>query len=118
MIRLVVTGSRDYVHKSIVRREILALGKENIEILIHGDARGLDTLAKEVGEEEGIPTQAEPCTDEEWRTLGKKAGVLRNQRMIDKYKPTYGLAFPLPGSRGTWDMVNRMKAANIPYKVV
>jgi hypothetical protein len=34
--------------------------------------------------------------------------------MLDEGKPHCVLAFPLPSSRGTWDMVRRAKAAGLP----
>src|SRR5262249_16770583 len=41
----------------------------------------------------------------EWDELGKKAGPLRNQRMLDEGKPDLVVAFP--GGGGTKDMVRR-----------
>jgi len=40
----------------------------------------------------------------EWDELGKKAGPLRNQRMLDEGKPDLVVAFP--GGGGTKDMVS------------
>jgi hypothetical protein len=31
--------------------------------------------------------------------------------------PTVGYAYPLPQSRGTWDMVRKLKLANVPVFV-
>jgi len=40
------------------------------------------------------------------------AGPRRNARMLEKSRPTKGIAFP--GGRGTADMVRRLKAAGVP----
>lgn len=46
-----------------------------------------------------------------WKSHGKGAGPIRNQKMIDEGKPDLVLAFP--GGRGTADMVRRAKAAGV-----
>jgi len=51
-----------------------------------------------------------------WKELGKRAGVIRNQRMVDA-RANICLAFPTIESRGTWDCVRRAKEAGIPVKV-
>jgi len=48
--------------------------------------------------------------DADWK-LGKKAGPLRNQRMIDEGRPDLVVAFP--GGKGTADMVRRAEAAGV-----
>jgi len=47
----------------------------------------------------------------EWDELGKKAGPLRNQRMLDEGKPDLVVAFP--GGGGTKDMVRRAVKAGV-----
>ena len=47
----------------------------------------------------------------EWDEIGKKAGPLRNQRMLDEGKPDLVVAFP--GSGGTKDMVRRAVKAGV-----
>lgn len=49
----------------------------------------------------------------EWRRLGRAAGPIRNQRMIDEYKPTECMAFP--GGSGTNDMLKRARAAGLDW---
>lgn len=44
------------------------------------------------------------------------AGPLRNQYMVNLGADEC-LAFPLPGSRGTWDCVRRARAAGIPVVI-
>jgi len=46
-----------------------------------------------------------------WAELGRKAGPIRNQQMLDEGKPNLVVAFP--GGRGTADIVRRARAAGI-----
>lgn len=47
----------------------------------------------------------------DWKTLGKAAGPIRNQMMVEVGKPDLVVAFP--GGRGTADMISRAKAAGV-----
>jgi hypothetical protein len=44
----------------------------------------------------------------DWKTHGKAGGPIRNQMMLDDYKPQVVIAFP--GGSGTADMVRRAHA--------
>jgi hypothetical protein len=116
-----VTGSRDWTDAGKVRsafrdaQEIaLTRFRQRIDsgsvVLILGDGNGLDTIADEIGREEFFwETITYPA---DWKQHGKAAGPIRNQQMVDT-KPDLVLAFPLPGSRGTWDAVERAEAKGI-----
>ena len=47
----------------------------------------------------------------DWAKHGRKAGPIRNQRMIDEGRPDLVVAFP--GGTGTADMVERARVAGI-----
>ncbi len=53
----------------------------------------------------------------DWDRLGKAAGPVRNQAMVTS-GGDLGVAFPHPDSRGTWDCVDRMRAAKIHAIIV
>lgn len=72
--------------------------------IIHGDARGADQIAGEWGRRMAIGVVAIPA---DWSGHGMKAGPLRNQLMLDTYKPAVVIAFP--GGQGTADMVRRSR---------
>lgn len=80
--------------------------------IIHGAARGADSLAAAWADRMAIDCQPFPA---DWRAHGKKAGPIRNQQMLDEGKPHAVVAFP--GGRGTADMVRRANAAKV-YPVV
>jgi hypothetical protein len=114
---LMVTGARAWTDydklRNCIRELQVAVAAEyrgeNINwVLVHGGAAGADNLAGCAGRELGFKVQACPVTSEQWRTLGKKAGVLHSQYMIDNYKPHYALAFVRGESRGTHDCIRRL----------
>lgn len=76
-------------------------------IIIEGEARGADTLAKVSAERMGIQVKGYPA---DWNTHGKSAGVIRNQKMLDD-NPDIGLVLAftdnIETSKGTKDMVTR-----------
>lgn len=69
---------------------------------------GADGLADKWAKRFGIDVQPEPA---DWDTHGKSAGPIRNQTMLNKYKPIFVVAFP--GGRGTADMVAKARRAEI-----
>ena len=103
-MRLLVTGGRDFDDVEFVVTHLTRLaGVRDISCVIHGAARGVDTVAAFWADEMGIPHI--PCRAE-WRDDGpRKAGPIRNQYMLDTYYPDACFAFP--GGTGTADMVER-----------
>lgn len=110
MTRLLVCGGRDYHDAATVSHTLdRVLRERGIAVLIHGAARGADTLAAEWAKATGVPVMDFPA---DWKRDGKAAGPLRNQRMLDEGKPSACVAFR--GGRGTADMVRRCEAAGVP----
>lgn len=83
--------------------------KHAIQVVIHGAARGADSLAGEWARKRGIAELACPA---DWKAHGKAAGPIRNQQMINDACPDAAVAFP--GGTGTADMVARLTMAGIP----
>lgn len=129
-VRLLVCGGREYgslppfdspyttytAAKAKVDRETLylervldaALKIYDIEVVIHGAARGADRLAGEWAKKRGIPDIGKPAN---WNRDKKAAGPIRNQAMLDEDRPSLVIAFP--GGNGTTDMVTRSRKAGI-----
>jgi hypothetical protein len=106
-MRLLVSGSREFDDKA----KMLSIIQDiNPTLIIHGAAKGADTLAGEIGDELGIPVDPYPA---KWSLYGKAAGPIRNQQMLDEGKPDLVIAFPTEGCRGTWDMVRRAIKADV-----
>ncbi|AGI61742.1 hypothetical protein PBI_ISCA_62 [Mycobacterium phage Isca] len=113
--RVLVTGSRDWKDRTTVwaalRQELEQFGSL---VVVHGAARGADDIADrwawgmaQAGYQ--VHVEAHPA---DWDGLGKAAGVIRNQQMVDLGADICH-AFPLPGSIGTWDCIGRAEAAGI-----
>lgn len=68
---------------------------------------GADRMARKFGAWADIPVETFPA---DW-SLGKKAGPIRNRKMIEKGKPDLVVAFE--GGRGTANMVEQARAAGI-----
>lgn len=103
-----VTGGRDYRDKERLYR-VLDAFRHEFDVLRHGGARGADTLAHTWAQDRGVQTDRMPA---EWKRLGRAAGPIRNQEMIDKApRPILCIAFP--GGDGTAHMCWRIKQAGI-----
>ena len=107
-MRVLVTGSRDWKNIGIVR-DTLQVTAQDGATLVHGGAKGLDTIAGQVAEQLGYVVEVHPA---DWSS-GKRAGIERNAKMV-ALGADYCFAFPLPQSIGTWDCAKRAKAAGIP----
>lgn len=85
-----------------------AWGWSKPTMLVHGGARGADRWAGIWADKRGYKCEV---VHADWKRHGKGAGPIRNQAMLDKYKPSYAVQFP--GGRGTADMVYRLNEAGI-----
>lgn len=107
-LRVLVCGGRDYHDAGHIFETLDNLHSERgIVCVIEGGALGADEWAAMWAEMTETPRQRFKAN---W-SLGRKAGPIRNQRMIDEGKPDLVVAFP--GGRGTADMVKRAKAAGL-----
>lgn len=108
--RLLATGSRHYRSARTVRNALDPYRGQNLTLVV-GDAPGLDTIAYGVWTSWGeIPVRIAA----DWIRYGNHAGPIRNQQMVNLGGYIACLAFPLIGSRGTWDCVARARRAHIP----
>jgi YspA, cpYpsA-related SLOG family len=108
-MRVLVCGGRQFEDCDTLNAGLDKLHHEHrITLVIAGGARGADTLAEEWAKAVGLP-----CTvyRADWEKLGRKAGPIRNQQMLDEGRPDLVVAFP--GRRGTADMVGRARSAGI-----
>jgi hypothetical protein len=108
--RVLVCGGRDY-HDAKHVWDVLDLvhAKRGVAVLIHGAARGADCIAAAWAADRSVPAEAYPA---DWQRDGKRAGPMRNAKMLAEGKPDVVVAFP--GGRGTADMVRRAQSAGLP----
>lgn len=117
-MRILVCGSRTFTDGQFVWDVLRAYKLHGVYCVIQGGARGADASAKSWASANNVPCHEYPA---DWKKHGKKAGVLRNQRMLDECEPDVVLAFvdkPLEESKGTADMVRRATRANVPTYVL
>jgi hypothetical protein len=117
-MRVLVCGSRKAANEMAVWQAldfVRALlpsttipGAGDITEVIVGDATGIDAYAQSWAIERGVQARQFRAA---WDKLGRAAGPLRNQRMIEA-RPDVVLAFP--GGRGTGDMTRRARLAGVP----
>jgi hypothetical protein len=108
-IAVLVCGGRDYADRERVFSLLdLAHAASEFSCVIHGCARGADTLAGDWAEVRNIPVERYPAL---WEQHGRRAGSVRNQLMLTDGKPDLVIAFP--GGAGTADMIRRSKAAGL-----
>lgn len=112
---VLVTGSRDWDNEHIVRKALSTL--PNKSTIIHGGARGADTIAGKIANEllyEVIVYRAD------WKRYGMGAGVIRNQHMLDD-NPIIDIVFAFSNhfedSRGTRDMIKRCTKRDLLIKL-
>ena len=106
-MRVLVCGGRNYRDVRSVFASLDGL-KPSPSFIIHGGATGADACAAEWARKRMIESKAYHAA---WRTHGRAAGPIRNQRMLDHGRPELVVAFP--GGSGTADMVRRAKAAGV-----
>jgi hypothetical protein len=79
-----------------------------IDVLIHGGAKGADSIAGLWAAQRNIRVDVFKA---DWKALGKRAGPVRNARMLFEGKPDLVVAFP--GGIGTLNMISQAKAAGV-----
>jgi hypothetical protein len=104
--RFAVTGGRNFDDKKHVFDTLDAIRSHYIDvILVVGDAKGADALARKWAKKRGVPVEV---YEADW-AFGASAGPMRNARILLQGDPSILVAFP--GGRGTLDMINRTKRA-------
>lgn len=129
-MRLLICGSREWGvlftaftpqerNERLEEQELVRLVIEqlNPDLIIEGGAKGADYEASRVAKELAITFMEFPAN---WSKWGKRAGMVRNQKMLEDGKPDYILAFhrDISKSKGTADMIRRAKRNGIPYLLI
>lgn len=108
-MRVLVCGGRNFHDRRAVDDALDRLHqKRGIDFLIVGGTSGADYLAWQWAEGLGVPCGVYNAA---WKEHGRRAGPLRNQRMLDDGKPDGVVAFP--GGSGTADMITRARRVGL-----
>lgn len=123
-MRILVCGDRNWDDEALINKVLfeywlLWLESETPEddfVIIHGAARGADSIAGKIARRQSVKEEAYPA---EWDKYHKAAGPIRNQQMLTEGRPTLVLAFHdnIEKSKGTRDMVDKAKRAGIETRV-
>ena len=96
-MKVLVSGGRDFDDLSMLMDRLDRLhAMHPITKLIHGGARGVDTMAGQWADVYGIPVEVYPA---DWKKYGKSAGYRRNAQMLREGEPDEVVVFP--GGKGT-----------------
>lgn len=123
MVRVLVTGSRDWYDEGLVREELdriwdRCLPFEMITVVHGGCPTGADKYAaKWVDSTRAYEINVtEEIFPADWEKHGRSAGPIRNREMVDS-GPEYFLAFVRNGSPGAMGTVNLCRQDRIPGAV-
>lgn len=108
-MKALVCGGRDFTDRDALFAALdRAHAKRPLTMVIHGGAKGADTLAGQWASARGILSAR---VDALWDAHGKAAGPRRNRAMLELF-PEGVIAFP--GGAGTADMVAAAREAGVP----
>jgi hypothetical protein len=108
-MRVLITGGKRFENWSLLVEALDRLHEEGgITTLIHGAAKGADTLAGEWARTRGVEVISCPA---DWKRYGRAAGPIRNKQMLVEHKPNLVVAFQ--GSTGTANMVSIAEKAGV-----
>lgn len=126
-MRVIVCGDRNYTDEKYVWDRLDDQDRRQqggLTYVIDGTAAGADTFGfnwRKYRQRAGARyaphwRHAKECEPGCKKPVGKVAGVLRNQQMLDEGKPEIVIAFhnDIAGSKGTRDMIKRAVKAGIP----
>lgn len=119
-MNICVTGSRHWTNRYLLEAVLRLYLQADQRTRLHvGDARGADSIARELADTTG---QLGNVYFANWKELGKRAGPERNLRMLEAAQPGLLIAFRLrdspSGSRGTDHCIKAAKLRGIPTIVV
>ena len=113
-IKMLVCGGRKYSDMATLFTVLDRIHmRRTVSRVCHGGASGADSLAGKWAKSRYLDVIAYPAA---WRTFGKGAGIVRNGRMLDEFKPDLVVAFP--GGIGTAHMMRISDEAGVPVIAV
>ncbi len=112
-MKVIVCGDRNWLGWAAIERELERLPAGTT--IIHGAARGADTIASVLGVRMGFHVKVYPA---QWEQFGRAAGAIRNKWMLDA-GPDLVLAFhsDIRQSKGTANMIEIAKKAGVEVKL-
>lgn len=120
MSHVIIAGGRDVPRGEAYRlvveacREWVFMHGPITCVLSGGCPTGIDRAGEDWAVDNGVPLRIFPA---DWQAHGRKAGPLRNQRMVDEVPlsglPDDGGLIAIRGGRGTSDIVRRARRRGV-----
>jgi hypothetical protein len=112
-LKILITGDRNWTNWEVVADALSEFPRS--ALVIHGGAKGADTIAGKLAEQLGFSVHREPA---QWEKYGRAAGPVRNKVMLDM-EPDIVLAFhdDLENSKGTRHCVESAKKRGIEVRL-
>jgi len=102
-MKILICGSRNFSDKALIKGFINSCPDDTI--IIEGEARGADSIARDCALERGLIVEKFPAN---WDRDGKSAGPIRNSQMLKEGNPDIVVAYSddLKNSKGTRHMIS------------
>lgn len=110
-LKIIIAGSRGIEDMELLRIAIMLSGFSISEV-VSGGARGVDTLGELWANENGVAIKR---LIPDWGRFGRAAGMYRNGDMADYADG--GIILWDGNSRGTLDMIDKLRRAEKPVEV-
>lgn len=117
-----IVGSRNFSRLDKVRDLVRAL--PHTTLVVSGGASGVDNAAEAEAKREGLPVKSFPVFRRDWQQHGKRAGILRNEKLLDFVQEQGGYVFVFvmldeygnitPGSK---HVIETCEKRGIPHRV-
>ena len=118
-MRLLICGDRNWTDEIAIAAIICYLKPT---VIIEGECRGADKLARKVAEELGYLVKDKTILPfpADWNRYGNGAGHIRNTQMLKEGKPELVGAFhsDIENSRGTANMLTQAEDNGISYFLI
>lgn len=111
-MRVIIAGGRDFESMEADAEWVdLLHQRHHFSLVIHGGCSGADAFADLWARGREIPVEVHPVPNWAWAMIGRKAGPIRNQYMVERRGADGLIAFP--GGRGTEDIIRRARGTGL-----
>lgn len=110
-MRVIIAGTRHKIDPALLEQAIQESGFD-VTCVVSGAADGVDLLGERWAQARGIGVRSFPA---DWDRYGRGAGPRRNEEMACVGEAL--IALPCKHSRGTRDIIRRVKEKGLPLHV-